>query len=172
MIGIFFLTVIVIAVLFFRSDTETLVDPVVEVETEVVLQEEQDIVPLPTIVTKTGTTIATRDFLLDEDVVLIDEALEVYMIASEPGPDGTLYEIFYFKGGGGGITISLLNPDLAYIRNLAETDLQNKLDVSLLRLCALQISVTVPRSVSPNLTAEDYSGIDLGLPSCPGSIAL
>lgn len=170
LIILFFVGMGVIAFLFITAEDATVGVDIEQVEiTEPINVNQQEIVPVTTVLAKDGSSIVLRDFWLDEDVELIDEQAEVYMIGSEPGPEGTLFEIFYFKGGGGGITISLLTPDLAFARGRAEEVLQERLDVSLLRLCALKVAVTVPRTISPVFTGEDYSGIDLGLPSCPGS---
>jgi len=170
LILIFFLIVGVLAYQFITAEELVLVDTAVEAPVgEVGVNNQQEVVLLPTMMTKTDTKLVMRDFLLDEDVELIDEEAQVYRIGSELGQNGTLFEIFYFKGGGGGISISLLDPNLVFVRARAEAALQERLDVSLLRLCALKVVVTVPRTVSPVLTGTDYSGINLGLPSCPGS---
>ncbi len=169
LIGIFFLTVFIIGYLYYANST---VPPVVEpapLSTDT--EPQQEIVPVTTISTKTDTTFTTRDFLLDEDVELIDEKAQIYLIGSEEGVNGPLYQIFYFRTGGT-VRVVLLDPNLSYVRARAETALQARLGLGLLELCAIKAAVMTPRSVSPDLTGEDYSGIELGLPSCPGSIAL
>ena len=171
LIGIFFLTMFIVIFLFVTNkDDATVVQPVQD-EYSIDVSE-QEITQVTSVETKSGGTMATRDFLLDDDVVTIEEDAQIYMIGSETGADGSLFEIFYFKGGGGGITVSLLNPNLQIVRARAEEELQRKLGVGLLELCALNVSVTVPRSVSPDLTGVDYSGVNLGLPSCPGAVTL
>jgi len=172
LIGIFFLMVFIGAALFiFDNPKPPVLDPEIVMSPQDV-NPQQEVTVVTTVATKNNTSFVPRDFLADSDVELIDEKAKVYLIGSEQGPEGPLFEIFYYGTGQGSITISLQTPDLFFARGRAEEALQAKLDVSLLELCSLDVSVTVPYSISPILTGEDYSGVDLGLPSCPGSVVI
>lgn len=127
--------------------------------------DKQGVTEIVGIMTKTGAQMQTRDFLADDDVVLFDEGAGTYLISEEQGVNNPLYQIFYFDGGG--ITISLQDEDLNFARARAETALQEKLGLSLLEMCSLQIRVTTPWSVS-----DKFSGRDLGLSFCPGAEVL
>jgi hypothetical protein len=77
-----------------------------------------------------------------------------------------LFEIFFFGDYGGSITVSLLDEDLRFARGRAEAVLQERLGVDgVLELCSYDIRVTTPLFVS-----EEYSGRNLGLSACPGSV--
>lgn len=167
LVGIMVSVMIVFVYLFVTADNEK------EVATEnTVFQaenmelQEQAVTPIPitTVLTKAGTKWKTRDFLHDADVELYSEAGEIYLLDEERGVEGAIYQNFYYKNGGG-IVVSLQSQDLPYARARAEEALQKRLGLTVLEMCALMVSVTVPIAVS-----EDYSGMDLGLSFCPGSI--
>ncbi len=165
LIGIFLVISGIITFMFLTADDA----PVVVVspeETPLDVSEtpQQDLTLITSVQTKTGTRIAVRDFLKDEDVS--KWSAEAYLIGEETSTEGTLYQIFYFQNGGG-ITVSLLTEPLRFARERAETELIERLGVTTLELCALQINVTTPRSVS-----EALSGRDLGLSICPVHVAL
>lgn len=165
LIGIFFLTAVIIGYLFLTAEEPAPVEPS-PTTSEFPDGGEQEVVPVFGVQSRSGSIMQTRNFLEDEDVELVSESYDMYRIGSEQGAGGRLlYEIFYVKDGG--ITVSLLNEDLSFARGRAEEDLQETLDVSLLELCGMSIRVTTPLSYS-----EEYSGRDLGLSACPGSTQL
>jgi len=171
LIGIFFLTVFIVAFLYFTApelDEPTGPEPAATTSTPAVIPNQQQITPLSdeaAILTKSGSSINTRNFLKDKDVRLYDEGAKTYLLDESLGVDGPIFQIFYTSGGG--ITVSLLNPDLAFARNQAESALQKRLELPLLEMCALTIRVTTPM-----WNSEQMSGRDLGLSFCPGSVAL
>lgn len=166
LIGIFFLTIFILGYLFLtNSETDEMPDePIQEPIGIVDDQQQQQVVPISGVLTKTGSGWPTRDFLGDNDVKLVDEGALTYLIAEEKGPDGFIYQIFYFKDHS--ITISLLNEDLDFARSSAEIVLKKKLGLTDMEMCALAINVTTPRFVS-----NEYAGRLLGLSFCPNSVA-
>jgi hypothetical protein len=112
--------------------------------------------------TRAGTPFPVKNFLRNVDTKTYDE--NVFLIASDSGPNGALYEIFFYRGGSFGIT--LLDPNLEFARNRAEQAMRDLLEVSDIRLCSLIISMSVPQWLSQQLVV-DYSGIDYGVSFCP-----
>lgn len=119
------------------------------------------------VATKSGAPVAVLNFLSSPEVEQYDD--DVFLVKKESGNGGSIYEIFYFRGGG--IGVSLLDVNLQFSRDRVETALSELLGLSLIELCALRISVTVPAFVSQQLP-EDYSGIDFGISPCPGALPL
>lgn len=105
-----------------------------------------------------------KDFLNDPRT--IEWGSESYVIADQENVDGYLYQIFYFNNSDD-IIVSLQSEPLRIARELAVEELIGVLGVAQDALCDLPIAVTVPSFVS-----EDYSGIDLGLGVCTGSVIL
>jgi hypothetical protein len=116
------------------------------------------------ILQKKGGYAQVRDFISDEDTYEFTPGTLV--LGKAEGLKGTEYEIFYFKEDGS-ITVSLLTEPLHTIRLLAEKELLESLGVSEETLCSFDVWVSVPREVS-----EIYSGRNLGLSFCEGSITL
>lgn len=80
------------------------------------------------------------------------------------------YNIAYFRKGNSFI-ISLFNTPFGTSRKNAEQELLSKLGISQQEACNLSIRVTVPQSYDL-IAGTNYSGRDLGLSFCPGSIQL
>jgi hypothetical protein len=72
------------------------------------------------------------------------------------------YMSFYPKNNG--FLITLLNPDLEKARSEAENDFINKLGITKDQACSLNVSITIPNSVSTK-----YSGGIYNFSFCPGS---
>jgi len=163
LISVIFL-IVVIAMIFVRglSTTSTVSEQVPPIATGTQFPAAPN---EASVLTKAGTQLATRNFLMDTDVILWDKGEKTYLIAQEASTEGDLYQIFYFAGGG--ITVSLLDINMGYARSRAEQALIKKLELPTNELCSLMIRVTAPRFVS-----ELYSGRELGLSFCPGAVAL
>lgn len=114
--------------------------------------------------TKAGAPFSVGNFLNGTEVEQLDT--DVFLIAEGKGLSGDLYQIFFNRGGS--INISLLDSNLAFSRQQAETALRELIPESDMRLCSLVVSVTVPSWLSQQL-GKDYSGIDHGLSFCPSN---
>lgn len=167
MIAIFFVTVGVVAFMYLTGGSEP-EEPQISggefpTPTE---QPQQEITIVNSVQTKSGERVQVRDFTNDEGVELLEGEERSYRIGAEEGPNGPLFEIFFFGDYGGSITVSLLDEDLRFARGRAEAVLQERLGVDgVLELCSYDIRVTTPLFVS-----EEYSGRNLGLSACPGSV--
>ena len=118
----------------------------------------------PTILQKGGGYTQVRDFMSDEDTYEFTPTTVV--LGKAEGLQGSEYEIFYFPEDGS-VTISLLSEPLHTIRLLAEEELLISLGVGEYELCNFDVWVSAPGDVS-----EIYSGRNLGLSFCEGSITL
>ena len=112
--------------------------------------------------TKAGQPFETANFLSSAEVEQLDK--DVFLIKEAQSLEGELFQIFFYRGGG--INISLLDPNLEFARSQAETALRQLIPESDMRLCSLVISVTVPGWLSQQ-TGTDHSGVDYGLSFCP-----
>lgn len=171
MIIFFVVIVCIIAILYLRAPAQSEVqsaDTATSSLSAADIKNMQQITPLSdeaTILTKNSSYIDTRNFLKDSDVRLYDEGSKTYLLDEALGVEGLVFQTFYASNGG--LTISLLTPNISFARNQAEDALQKRLGLPLLEMCALTIRVTTP--VWNN---EAMSGRDLGLSFCPGSVAL
>lgn len=167
MIAIFFLVVFVMLFLFLTNEPAE--QPVNGEPLPSTSQEpsgQQAITPLNYVQTKSGSRIQTRDFRSDDGVELLPGEENSYMIGSEEGPNGPLFEIFFFGDYNGEIKVVLLDPDLRFARGRAEEVLQERLGIDgVLELCSYEIQVTTPDFVNP-----DYSGRNLGISACPAAV--
>lgn len=112
------------------------------------------------------TVRSGRDFLRDEDVGLWFDDPDTYLVEGGESVEGVQFQTFYFPNDDS-ITISLSGDSLAVSRRLAEAALIERLALPEDVLCALPINVT-----APSWESEVYSGVNLGLSFCPGSVAL
>ena len=116
------------------------------------------------ILSKGGQRVIVRDFTHDADTYEFTPTTVV--VGGQEGIDGELYKIFYFPEDGS-VTVSLMATPFGFARELAVKELQESFGISQTELCAFDIWVSVPDNVS-----ELYSGQNLGLSLCPGSVSL
>jgi hypothetical protein len=169
-IGIFLLVIFWVWFLLgsqlMQNNTTTLDDTMVpdSLATQPITTVESNTATNPTILinTKAGVPFETPNFLRLSDVEQYDE--DVFLVKQAQSLDGDLYQIFFFRGGS--LNISLLDSNLSFARLQAENVLREIVPESDLRLCSLDISVTVPGWLSQQMDT-DHSGIDYGLSFCP-----
>lgn len=114
---------------------------------------------------KDGKSVIVRDFLTDTDTYEVSDD-GIYVIGSLEQEIGDQYKIYYFDFDGS-ITVSLLSEPLALSRKLAEEELKESLGMTEGQLCDAVVVVNTPAFIS-----DPYSGRDLGLSFCPGSVSL
>lgn len=169
-IGIFLLVIFLVWFMLgsqlVQNNTSILGDTVLpdSLATQPITTVESNIATNPTILinTKVGVPFETPNFLRLSDVEQYDE--DVFLVKQAQSLDGDLYQIFFYRGGG--LNISLLDPDLLFARLQAESVLREIIPESDIRLCSLAITVTVPGWLSQQMDT-DHSGIDYGLSFCP-----
>lgn len=113
-----------------------------------------------TIKSISGTAYSVTPYLESTDTTLMTE--NFYQNSS----DTDQYDIFYDENKGN-IMILLYDENLAFTRSLAERQLTNILPYTPEEFCDMEILVQTNEYVSPQ-----YSGINLGLSFCPGSVPL
>ena len=114
-----------------------------------------------------GGMIRARDFLQDEDTFeLSDDGIYSFSSSQKQGKIGDSYNIYY-DDLDGSIIVSLRSVPLSTSRFLAEISLKQDTGLSEDDLCTANILVNTPLEVSPG-----YSGRNLGLSFCPGSVSL
>lgn len=120
----------------------------------------------PVIVTPVVSVRSGRDFLQDDNVTMWYDDPDTYLVDGGESSEGVLFRIFYFPADDS-ITVSLQGESLGVSRGLAEASIKERLALPEDVLCTLPINVTTPSWVS-----DDYSGLNLGLSFCPGSVPL
>lgn len=173
--GIFLLIIVIVWVLLGLRviESESIAQVEEDTNTSIV---KQKLTPIqnntPTAVTllvntKAGSPFSLPNFLNQPNVEQIDE--NVFLISSAQSQEGNLYEIFFYSGGG--INISLQDANLSFARQQAESALRELIPESTMRLCSLEVSVTVPNWLSQQLVV-DHSGINYGLSFCPDGLEI
>jgi hypothetical protein len=107
--------------------------------------------------------ISARNFLADSDVVDWDGGT-TFMLGAGTIDEEEVYQLFYYAPDQS-ISIVLLREPFADIRLVAEDQLKNRLGVDESALCAMNIRVNIPQFAS-----DVWSGANLGLSFCPGSV--
>ena len=114
-----------------------------------------------TIALQDGTQVPVPNFLDEQPDWAGPEA--GYQVA---GTEQSEYHIMYFSTGSS-FLISLFAEPLGEVRRRAESELRSTLKLSDQDLCKLNIDVAVSDDVN-----AAYSGRNLGLSFCPGSVVL
>jgi len=114
-----------------------------------------------------GGVVRARDFLQDEDTFeLSDDGIYLFSSSRKKGKIGDSYNTYY-DDLDGSIIVSLRSVPLSTSRFLAEISLKQDTGLSEADLCEANILVNTPLEVSP-----EYSGRNLGLSFCKGSVSL
>ncbi len=109
---------------------------------------------------KTGVPLSAVALVDDP---LTEQLADDFYVLTE---DSETYDIFYHQDSGI-VTIMLYKEPLAFTRSLAERRLKETLSFSEEELCDMQVSVSTNEYVNAG-----YTGINLGLSFCDGSISL
>lgn len=117
------------------------------------------------IFTRDGRQHEVRDFLEDEVVVSLGEGL--YQITPLSSSDETVYFEAIFNETDSSFAIALLERPFALSRQIAATEIKEKLGLPESVICEMNIFVGVPFDIDPNL-----AGQNLGLSYCPGAAEL
>lgn len=115
--------------------------------------------------TQPSETIKARDFLKDPDVIDWDGS-GTFMLGAGLIDGDEAYQLFYYKSDQS-ISIVLFAEPFGKVRQVAESQLLERLGVSKEVVCKMNVRVNVPVSES-----ETLSGLNLGLSFCPGSVKL
>ncbi len=110
-------------------------------------------------------SVQTRDFLKDPDVIDWDGG-GTFMLGAGIIDGDEAYQLFYYKSDQS-ISIVLFAEPFGRVRQVAESQLLERLGVSKEVVCKMNVRVNVPVSES-----ETLSGLNLGLSFCPGSVKL
>jgi hypothetical protein len=158
---------VVIVSFLLNSDDTAIESPVVfpEVDPTLERQTQDSFGDAVVLSTKAGRSVQIRNFMEDADTYeLSDDG--IYVIGEKDESIGDNYKIYYHDFDGS-IIVSLRSIPLATVRVLAEVELKKTTGLIESQLCDMNIVVNTPRDVS-----ESYSGRDLGLSFCPGSVSL
>ena len=120
--------------------------------------------PIVFVRTVSGGRTPVRDFRKDQFVDAIAD--NNYILRDTDSPSTATFEILY-SDNDGGVIVSLREEPLRATRIIAEEAFLRHMGITREKLCGLSISVAVARDVN-----EFYAGRELGISSCPGSVAL
>jgi hypothetical protein len=109
--------------------------------------------------------VQTRDFLKDPDVVDWDGS-GTFMLGAGLIDGDEAYQLFYYQPDQS-ISIVLFAEPFGKVRQVAESQLLERLGIKKETACKMNVRVNVPGSAS-----ETVSGKNLGLSFCPNSVKL
>jgi hypothetical protein len=120
--------------------------------------------PMTEITLTDGSSVQVPDLTTGKTPAELTNATYYELTEGDDSADGS-FTVTY--GTDSSFAIQLLEEPLSESRAAAEGYLRLKLGLSDAQMCALDTTVAVPNSVN-----EFYSGSDLGLSFCPGSVQL
>lgn len=109
---------------------------------------------------KTGSVLPAVELISNS---MTEQLADDFYALSE---DDETYQIYYHSGSGR-ITIMLFKEPLGFTRSFAEKRLKETLSFSEEELCDMAVTVSTNEFVNPG-----YTGINLGLSFCEGSLSL
>lgn len=113
-----------------------------------------------------GSSIQVADFTKDPETQTTPNIPGHYFISGGIGTANIPYSIFYVTSDQS-FTISLLQEPIGQMRQEAEQELMQKLDIDEATMCQLRYTVLVSNDVNAT-----YAGHNLGFSFCPGAVVL